>query len=183
MGVSVETFRRVALEDDDGTWEYYCGRLVRKPPMTMPHNEQAWGLTRQLILQIDPDVYSVRSSAGHISIEGERYLVPGVAVIPAGYLSKFVDRPFDLEEYEEPLPFVCEVWSRSTGEYDVEAKLPAYRQRRDLEVWRVHPYEKTVTAWRRQPDGSYSETVYTAGRVPILGLPGVTIDLERLFRY
>jgi Uma2 family endonuclease len=183
MGVSVETFRKVALEDGDGTWEYHCGRLVRKPPMTMPHNEQAYELTRQLILQIDPDVHSVRSNAGHISIEGERYLVPDVAVIPVGYLGRFVERPFDLEEYADPLPFVAEVWSRSTGEYDVEAKLPAYRQRGDSEIWRIHPYERTVTAWRRQPDGSYSETVHTSGRVPVLSLPGVTIDLERLFRY
>jgi hypothetical protein len=65
----------------------------------------------------------------------------------------------------------------------VDAKFPAYRERGDLEIWRIHPYEKTVTAWRRQPDGSYSEPRHTGGSVPIESLRGVHIDLERLFRY
>ena len=39
----------------------------------------------------------------------------------------------------------------------------------------------TLTAWRRQPDGSYLETLYTRGTVPVESLPGVTIELESLF--
>ncbi len=35
------------------------------------------------------------------------------------------------------------------GRVDVESKLPDYRRRGDLEVWRIHPYERTLTAWRR----------------------------------
>ncbi len=43
------------------------------------------------------------------------------------------------------------------------------------------PYERTLTAWRRRDDGSYSETVYTGGVVEPVALPGVTIDLGLLF--
>jgi Uma2 family endonuclease len=183
MVVSVETFRKVALEDGDAAWEYHCGRLVRKPPMTTPHNERTWELARQLGVQLDPDLYSVRMNAGHLRVSADRFVVPDVIVLPRAYVQRASQRPFDLEEYADPLPFVAEVWSRSTGEYDVEEKFPAYRERGDEVIWRVHPYERTVTAWVRQPSGSYVEEEHRTGRAPIASLPGVAIDLDRLFRY
>jgi len=76
---------------------------------------------------------------------------------------------------------VVEVWSPSTGDYDVDAKLPEYHRRGDQEIWRIHPYERMLTAWRRQPDGSYTETVYTGGVVHPLAFPVVAIDLDTLF--
>ena len=79
------------------------------------------------------------------------------------------------------MPLVVEVWSPSTGDYDVETKLQEYQRRGDLEIWRIHPYEQTLTAWRRQPDGSYTETLYRGGRVQPVALPNVTIDLDDLF--
>ena len=181
MGVSIETFRKVALEDDEGVWEYHCGRLVRKPPMTMEHNYQAAELARQLNMQLDPDAFRVSQNAGHLETGGH-YMVPDVSVIPAAYQDRLAGSHV-LEEYADPLPFVAEVWSRSTGDYDVEVKLPDYRLRGDLEIWRVHPYEKTVIAWRRQADGSYTESRYESGTVAIGSLQGVTIDLAQLFRY
>src|SRR5713101_1769996 len=72
-------------------------------------------------------------------------------------------------------------WSPSTGEYDVEGKLKEYQQRGDAEIWRIHPYERTITAWRRQADGRYTEALYRGGTVPVLSLPGVVIDLATLF--
>ena len=77
---------------------------------------------------------------------------------------------------------LAEVWSPSTGEYDVDDKFPEYQRRGDLEIWRVHPYEKTIIAWRRRADGTYSETRYTSGAVPVESLPGVSVVLESLFR-
>jgi Uma2 family endonuclease len=87
-----------------------------------------------------------------------------------------------LESYMQPLPFVAEVWSPSTGDYDVDTKFPEYKKRGDLEIWRIHPYDRQIIAWRRQADGSYSETAYTSGEVPVASLPGVTIKLDSLFR-
>jgi len=83
--------------------------------------------------------------------------------------------------FSDPLPLVVEVWSPSTGDYDVDAKLPVYQQRGDLEIWRIHPYERTLTVWQRQPDGSYVETIHHGGIVTPVGLPGVEIDLDELF--
>jgi len=41
--------------------------------------------------------------------------------------------------------------------------------------------ERTLTAWRRQPDGSYETTVYTSGVVQPDALPRVKIGLAALF--
>jgi Uma2 family endonuclease len=89
--------------------------------------------------------------------------------------------PGEIESYPEPLPFVSEVWSPSTGGYDQSVKLREYKERGDAEIWLIHPYDRTVTAWRKQPDGSYAEAVYTSGVIQPVALPGVSIEFDALF--
>lgn len=150
--------------------------------MTMEHNEESSELVRQLHLQLDPDRFSVRMNSSHI-VFGSDYYIPDVAVIGVEYLLLRRGQPTELEAYREPLPFVAEVWSRSTGGHDVDAKFPVYRERGDVEIWRAHPYSRIVTAWRRQLDGTYGEVILDNGSVTLHGLPGVVINLERLFRF
>ena len=90
-------------------------------------------------------------------------------------------QPGSVEIYTDPLPLVAEIWSQSTGNYDVTEKLAAYQRRGDLEIWRIHPYDRTLTAWRRQDDGAYTETLYRGGSVRPAFLPDVSIDLDTLF--
>ena len=151
--------------------------------MTMDHNFQAADIVRQLNRQLDDEAFSVRQNSGHVRVAADLYVVPDVAVIPMAALRAKSGQPTTLEEHSDPPPFVAEIWSRSTGEYDSDTKLPAYRARGDLEIWRVHPYERTVVAGRRQPDGLYAESRYhDRGRVRIASLPGVSIDLASVFR-
>ncbi|MFN8557160.1 MAG: Uma2 family endonuclease [Dehalococcoidia bacterium] len=86
-----------------------------------------------------------------------------------------------VESYREPLPLIVEIWSPSTGEYDAREKLPEYRRRGDLEIWLVNPYARTLTAWVRQPNGVYAETLHRGGRVRPAHLPDVAIDLDALW--
>ena len=79
--------------------------------------------------------------------------------------------------FSDPLPLVVEVWSSSTGDYDVDAKLPVYQQRGDLEIWRIHPYERTLTAGGANRTGTYQETIHRDGIVRPVALPGVAIPL------
>ena len=181
MAVSAATFERLALEDEDSQWEMVCGRPRRKPDMTYPHNEAGTQLLVILHAQLDDQLYRVRFNAGHAKRGDANYFIPDVMVLPYDYTVKFHGSRA-LETYDAPLPFVAEVWSPSTGEYDVEEKFPEYQRRGDLEIWRVHPYERTVIAWRHQADGTYNETLYTAGVVPLESLPGVSVVLESLFR-
>jgi Uma2 family endonuclease len=108
------------------------------------------------------------------------YYVPDVAVVAESQRRGQAGTK-RLETYDESLPLVVEVWSPSTGEYDVTEKLAGYRERGDAEIWLIHPYERTITTWRRTTSG-YDEARYTAGEVPVQSLPGVLIKLESLFR-
>jgi Uma2 family endonuclease len=111
----------------------------------------------------------------------ENYFIPDVFVFPLPLAESFRQRSDVLESYDEPLPLVVEIWSPSTGDYDVGTKLAEYKRRGDLEIWLIHPFERTLTAWRRQPDGSYTESYYTSGTVQLVALSNVTINLDVLF--
>jgi len=182
MPVSEATYERVALEDPEGQWELQCGRLRSKPGMTTEHNYAMRELDGSLRAQLDGRIYTVSVNASRLRISTGTYYIPDLCVVPREFeLRKLRELPSRLEIYEEPMPLVVEVWSPSAGDYDVEGKLREYQVRRDLEIWRIHPYEGTLTAWRLQADGSYSETVYRGGSVEPSALPGVKVVLEALF--
>lgn len=60
-------------------------------------------------------------------------------------------------------------------------RLPEYQRRGDLEIWFIHPYDRTLTSWHRQTDGSYRESLRRSGIVQPIALPGVSVDLDALF--
>jgi Uma2 family endonuclease len=171
----------LALENPERRWELYGGRLREKPSMTARHNRNQRRLDRQLNLQLDDREFEVSANSARLRAPNGAVFIPDVAVVPTGLVDR-IDRSPELETYDEPVPFVAEVWSPSTGDYDVNTKFEEYRARGDQEIWRIHPYERTVTAWRRQADGSYEESFHTGGSLALWALPGVTIDLDVLLR-
>jgi Uma2 family endonuclease len=180
MPVSEKTFLTIALEEPN-QWELHCGRLVRKPGMTFEHNEVAHTLGFQLGEQLDRNQYRVRIGMGHARRSSESYYIPDVCVILIELTRELRGRRNVLEAYASPLPLVVEVWSPSTGDYDVDSKLPEYQARGDLEIWRIHPFEHTLRARRRQQDGTYSVSEVTSGIVQPVALPGVSIVFDALF--
>ena len=179
--ISGETYERLALAELDRKWELRDGVLREKPGMTAAHNWLEVKLGHMLMSQLDWSVFQVRVDAGRVSRPEATYFIPDVFVVPIAYVTPLLEQQDVLEVFEQPLPLVVEVWSRSTGDYDVEEKLTVYQQRGDLEIWRIHPYERTLTASRRQPDGSYEQSVYRDGIISPTALPGVEIDLAALF--
>jgi Uma2 family endonuclease len=107
--------------------------------------------------------------------------IPDVAVIPIELARLASQNRNGLETSTAPLPFVVEVWSPPTGDYDDDEKVPGYQARGDLKIWRVHPYDGTVRIWRRSPDGSYPSEVLTSSKVEISSLAGTFIDLDLVF--
>ena len=176
-----QTFEQFALGDPERQWEMHRGHLREKPGMSIEHNDLMFYLGLLIQNQLSRDQYRLRTNAGHLRSTGRSYYIPDVSVVPVSYTEHRLGQPGVLEVHDAPLPFVAEIWSRTTGPYDVDKKLPEYRRRGDLEIWRVHPYERTVVAWRRQSDGSYTEATYGGGKVEVSSLPGVTIDLDQLF--
>ena len=177
--ISEEAYQKFVLSGVDGSWELHDGRLVEKPAMTFRHGQIPMLLGHFLLSQLDRAQFQVVSEL-RVRRSSATVFVPDLMVVPAAYSEEIRDRPV-LAIFSDPLPLVVEVWSPSTGDYDVDAKLPVYQQRGDLEIWRIHPYERTLTAWRRQPNGSYQETIHREGVVKPAALPGVAIDLGPLF--
>jgi Uma2 family endonuclease len=150
--------------------------------MTTGHNWAMRDLREQLGSQVDRRQYVIDENSTRLRIPSGAFYIPDLCVIPRPVARRLLEQRRDrLEVYEEPLPLVVEVWSPSTGNYDVEIKLRNYQERGDAEIWRVHPIERTLTAWRRQPDRSYVETVYREGVIQPVALPGVRIELASLF--
>lgn len=179
--VTAAAYARIALADPIRTWELHLGRLREKPGMSVSHNRVTMRLGKQLLMQLDEGSYEVRIDMSRVGHGGETYYVPDVFVVPTASVATIPDRPGVLEVFTGPLPLVVEVWSPSTGAYEVGEKLRAYQRRGDEEIWRLHPYERTLTAWRRQPDGSYAEATFAGGIVRPIALPNVAIDLDALF--
>jgi Uma2 family endonuclease len=183
MPITFDTYARVALEDGDALWELACGQLRQKPVMTVEHDGSYWNLAMLLSQQLDAQRYRVSQNGGRLRIASGTYYLPDLCVIPVAVLRRLRrERPGELAVLDEPLPLVVEVWSPSTGDYDVEVKLSEYQLRGDHEIWRLHPYDRTLTTWRRQPDGSYTATRYWgAAIVAPVALHGVQITLAALF--
>jgi Uma2 family endonuclease len=182
MVISAQTYEQVALEDPDGFWELDCGRLRQKPGMTYEHDDSMSALGGQLFSQLEANEFRIFINGPRLRISSGTFYIPDVAVVPRALMRRArQERPRRLAVFEEPVPLVVEVWSPSTGDYAVATKLQEYKRRGDAEVWRLHPYERTLIAWRLQPDGSYTETLYAGGTVTPVALPGVTIDIATLF--
>ena len=182
MPVSEATFRQLSLEDDDVTWELVCGRLRKKPLMTHEHGDVGHYLGVLLTIAPPRSRYRVSTNHARLRLPDGQWYVPDVAVIPYELKEPFRRDPRALEEYSDPLPLVAEVWSPSTGKYDAREKLEGYRQRGDLEIWLVHPFDLTVQVHHREADGSYAVSEHASPDVVVpMSLPGVRIELATLF--
>ncbi|GIW04313.1 MAG: hypothetical protein KatS3mg059_0933 [Thermomicrobiales bacterium] len=183
MPVTEKTFEAVVLEDPEGRWELVRGRLREKPPMSFAHNFAGCVLARQLLRQLDASRYQVLQNAGHLRAKSGDTFIPDLAIVPVALMARFRENLARLEVYDDPLPLVVEIWSPSTGSYDIDAKIPSYRERGDAEIWRLHPFERTLRIWRRQPDGLYAEQQVTGGIVRLHALPDVAVTLDELFQF
>ncbi len=149
--------------------------------MTHAHNLLGYELSIMIHDQVDRREYETKFNAPRTRVSADSSFIPDVLVVLRNLTENLRLRNDVLESYPAPLPLVVEVWSPSTGDYDVETKFPGYKERGDLEVWRLHPYERTLTRWVHQEDGNYLESLVTSGRVRLTALPNVNIDLDHLF--
>src|SRR5438552_298858 len=87
MPVGEETYERVALEDPEGQWELYCGRLQRKPAMSIQHNHLGRLLGYRLQSQLPFDRYEVSVNAGRLRRAEVSYFIPDVMGVPSEFLA------------------------------------------------------------------------------------------------
>jgi Uma2 family endonuclease len=178
--MSEEEYREFALTEEGHRHELWDGVPQEKPPMNFRHSLVSSYLGFDLANQLDRRVHRVSVNGAKTRCSALTYYMPDVVVIPYTYQAPFIGDPDALDAYSDPLLFVVEVWSWTEEPYDFATKLQAYRERGDEEIWYIHPFERTLTAWRRQSDGRYTEDRYQGGEIPVATLPGVTIDLDKL---
>jgi Uma2 family endonuclease len=77
--------------------------------------------------------------------------------------------------------WLAEVLSPASAAHDRVVKLPVYERAGVLEVWFVHPTDRTVTIYRLQ-DARYGRPTVLdmKGRTPITAVPGVSINWDRV---
>lgn len=149
--------------------------------MASGHGLATQELCYQLFPQLDKREFVVRTGYGHVARVTTSYYLPDLFIVPVEYQARLRSQPRSFEVYRDPLPLVVEIWSPSTGAYDIDEKLPEYMARGDAEIWRLHPFQRTLKAWRQRQDGGYDEVEFFGGIVKLHALPGVTIDLDALF--
>lgn len=176
--VSEEEYRAFSLGDPDERWELHDGRLREKPGMSVVHGDVLTTLVATVFNQLDRNEFRVRANHARLRRSAKNYYIPDVAVIPTTAERALRRDPLTLDAYPDALPLVVEIWSPSTGDYDSAEKLPQYQLRGDLEIWLLHPDERTLRAWRRRPDGGYDETTVAGGLARPVALPGMVIDLD-----
>lgn len=181
MPVSEARFKRLSLGEPN-QWELHDGYAYRKLPMTFAHDDVAWQLGLMLGTQLPRDEWVIRVDAGLVRRSASRYYTPDVIVIPRSEARRLFPDPHTWEVYPNPISLVVEVWSPSTGAIDQTEKLSEYQRRGDAEIWLLHPVEQSLTVWSHRPDGTYVESVHRGGIVHPTSLPGVSIDLDELFR-
>jgi Uma2 family endonuclease len=176
-----EEFVQLVFASPERKLELYDGEVREKPAVSWEHGNVALELGYLLRQQLDRRQFRIAINDWRVRPAPGSIYMPDLVVVPTNYGEEFKGRPGTLAIFRDPLPLVTEIWSRSTGAYDVNTKIPEYQRRGNLEIWCIQPYEQTITVWRRQPDGSYDEVTYREGVIRPASLPGVSIDLAELF--
>lgn len=172
-------YEQIVLAKPIERWELVAGQLREKPGNSWDHSRVVSELIYWLYPQLDPRQHLPFIGA-HVRCTKGTVFRPDVTIVPVEYGREFAGRPV-LAIFSRPLPFLVEIWAPSTGDYDVDTKIPEYQKRDDLEIWRVHPYQKTITVWCRQPNGVYVESRHDRGGISLHALPDVSLALDDLF--
>lgn len=180
MTVTEAEYLRLAESDPSAHWELIDGVPCKRPGMTSRHEDITSYLGIYLGGQLDRSQYRVRIANSRVRLNERNWFVPDVMVVSASVVAPQWDSQ-ELERFTDPLPLVVQVWSPSTCARDRTVKLAEYQRRRHQEIWFIHPFDRALTVWRLQHDGSYTEAVFGGGIVPVGSLPGAVIDLDRLF--
>lgn len=112
-------------------------------------------LEMQLTNQLDRNRFRVRINSARVNRIDVTCFILDVLIESADLPNQNRDVANVLEIFQDPVPFVAE-------------------------IWRIHPYDRTVSIWRRQPNDEYGFRLLTGGRIQVAAIPGVWIDLDSL---
>jgi Uma2 family endonuclease len=174
MGVSTSllTFAEFEqLPDEPGKLEFLDGELIRLPPAERYHMRIAHRLF--LLWQEALATGERRSELGEACLE-TGYKIESGAWLQPDFSVQHADQPGD--KYPEGAPALAvEIISESNRAEQMDRKVKKYLANGGIEVWLVYPKTESVWVFRQ----SRAEEFRGMLRSEII--PGLTIDLDRLF--
>ena len=164
------------ITDEDVKCEYVDGELIVHSPASLAH-EELTGFVLGLLREFVTSHRRGRAFGSNAVMQlGARRFSPDVSVL--------LDESRSRERGGRvvgPMDLVVEVISRSTRSYDLQTKLPAYREGRVHEIWFVdaerHQFDVHALAGE-----DYSSRVLATGRWTSSVLAGLTVDVEWFWR-
>lgn len=169
---------------DEKRYELIDGiAYVKEPPApTRFHQELVGALHYQVRMALEGQrwrtyvaPFDVRlPKAGEADDLVDTVVQPDVLIVRA--LSKLDDRGM-----RGAPDWIAEVLSPTTSRHDRFVKIPVYERAGVLEVWLIHPIERTLTVYCLE-NGRYGRPIVLElkGRTTIGALPGVSIDWDRI---
>ena len=156
---------------------------VREPPApSRPHQELVGELYHQIRLALKGTrcrayvaPFDVRlPKAGEADDQIDTVVQPDVLVVCD--LNKL-----DVRGMRGAPDWLAEILSPTTASHDQVVKLPVYERAGVLEVWLIHPIDRTLTIYRLE-SGRYGRPIIQPleGRTTMSAIPGVNIDWDRL---
>jgi Uma2 family endonuclease len=166
----------LALPDKPGKQEFLDGEIIDLPPAKRLHTDLAFAVAK--LLDSTLDALHQRGIALNLDkacvetgyrLSQERCLQPDVSI-------NHKDQPHG-DYYEGSPALAIEIVSESNTARHLEMKVRAYLDAGAVEVWLIYPEWHVVWVHRRGTDTA----VRKQGSLTTELLPGVTIDLDRLF--
>lgn len=176
-----QALEEIVLAHPGAKVEMFNGEVREKQTMTIPHNLAQVRLVRELVPQLNFDRFDLRIDNVRLARTDSTFFIPDVCIIPSPGNQAIREAIAGLEMVREPCLFGAEIWSPTTGSFDLAQKVPEYMAREDREIWLLHPYDLTVTSWVRQPNGQYLQSIYQGGQVELVSIPGIVVDLAVIF--
>ncbi len=133
-------------------------------------------LTPLRVFLDDRDAGAVGGSRYPMRLDASWSPEPDLLVVGEGKRSKMTE-----QRLEGPADLVIEIASETDPGFDRREKLPRYLAAEIPEIWLIDPFETSLLAEVRTPEG-YSTRRIASGRLESKAVPGFWIDADWLWQ-
>jgi len=170
---------------DDERWELIDGVAYNMTPApSRKHQEISWELSRQISAHLHGKKCKAYTAPFDVRLPALGATDETTSTVVQPDLVVVCDpEKLDDRGCKGAPDLVIEILSPASLARDQREKLLLYEQAGVLEYWIVHPTDRTVSIFRRGPDGLYGKpSLYTSEeRAPVSVLPELVIDLGAVF--
>jgi Uma2 family endonuclease len=160
------------ITDEDLKCEFIDGDLIVHSPESVTHEEHVGFVMTLLRVHIDDRKLGRVVGSNAVMQLGERRFSPDVSILLSAN-----ERRIRGGRVHGPMDLVVEVLSKSTRDYDLRTKLPAYREGRVGEIWLIDAERRQFEVHARAAE-NYRSSVLATGEWSSIVLPGLTVKAD-----